>query len=147
MLLVILQDIKIRYVHSRFSGRVSIGRTTNLYPAKGEIHILLKLLRHHTCKQIDNYVKWVLLRDPRWWQSSILCFPFSWASWPRNVTGVMLRTCVAQQRQLFMWLGKSHSPRPIVGRAHHAARSRRAALSRRAASGSPRGSSLREANV
>jgi len=33
----------------------------------------------------------------------------------------------------FIWLGKSHSPRPIVGRAHHAAHSRRAALSCRAA--------------
>jgi len=33
----------------------------------------------------------------------------------------------------FIWLGKSHSPRLIVGRSHHAAHSRRAALSRRAA--------------
>ena len=31
----------------------------------------------------------------------------------------------------FIWLGKSHSSRPIVGRSHHAAHSRRAALSRR----------------
>ena len=48
-------------MHSRVSGRGPIGRNTNLYHAKGEIHVLLKLQRQHTCEQIDNYVKWVLL--------------------------------------------------------------------------------------
>ena len=45
----------------------------------------------------------------------------------------MLRTYVAQQRQLLHMARKITNPRPIVGRAHHAAHSRRAALYRRAA--------------
>jgi len=68
-------------MHLRVWGRGPIGRNTNLYHAKGEIHLSLNIPREDTCEKIDNYVKWVLLRDPWWWQNSILGFPLSRASY------------------------------------------------------------------
>ena len=51
-------------MHLRVGGRRPIGRNTSLYHAKGEIYLSLNISRTDTCEKIDNYVKWVLLRDP-----------------------------------------------------------------------------------
>ena len=68
-------------MHLRVWGRGPIGRNANLHHAKGEIHLSLNTPREDTCEKIVNYVKWVLLRDPWWWQSSTLGFPLPRASY------------------------------------------------------------------
>ena len=44
------------------SNRGPIGHKTNLYHAKQEIHVLLNILMSHTCDQIDDEIKWALVR-------------------------------------------------------------------------------------